>query len=99
MYGASSILTSTGCGNLFTSCRAERTVTNLRADPSSDTSNTMRASPPDFCVIDHITCYSSIAVHSQYNSCSVPNRFFATHVIEKQRFYINMNSENVLLKI
>lgn len=70
MYGASSILTSTGCGNLFTSCRAERTVTNLRADPSSDTSNTMRASPPDF-LIDHITCYSSTFT-VQFVQCTKP---------------------------
>lgn len=36
--------TSIEVGKLLISCNAERTVTSLRADPSSDTSNTKRAS-------------------------------------------------------
>lgn len=46
--GAWSTRTSTGCGNWFTSCKADRTVTSLRAEPSNDTSNTSHASAPVF---------------------------------------------------
>ena len=46
--GARSRRSSTGCGSALCSCSAERTATSLRAEPSSDTSNTTCASMPVF---------------------------------------------------
>lgn len=46
--GVWSTLTSTGCGSLFRSCNAERTVTSFLAEPSNDTSSTILAWSPVF---------------------------------------------------